>query len=165
MTPENSQTRNACIAVNNAMPGLSFAQMIANFGLISKLSLRHGQGGNVMLSCTCYDGYGDWWYLPPNDFTVFHGKRRKRCCSCGKLIEIGSQCAALDRYRFSKSYVEENIYGDEVPLAYWYLCEPCAEIFFNLNEVGYCYYAGDDLREYLREYWERTGFKAKEDKE
>ena len=112
-----------------------------------------------MLSCSCnYDDDG-WWYRTPNDFTTLNATRRKRCCSCKKLVDIGAVCVRLDRARSANTDIEERIWGDsEIPLAPWWLCEWCAEMFFNLDALGYCYYAGDDLREQLKEYWNLTGF-------
>lgn len=112
-----------------------------------------------MLSCSCSDDFDSWWYLGPNDFTVLNTSRRKRCCSCKKLIDIGSQCVELQRYRSPLSDIEEQIYFDEVPIASWWLCEWCGEMYFNFEALGYCYYAGDSLNEMLKEYWELTGFK------
>jgi len=117
-----------------------------------------------MLSCSCdFTGGGQWYYYPPDDLTIFDQKRRKRCCSCRELIAIGSQCMKFSRCREPRSDIEEEIYGDEVKLASWYLCESCSEIYLNLTAFGYCYYPGDDLRENLRDYWELTGFKPKKE--
>jgi len=74
------------------------------------------------------------------------------------LIEIGNLCLAFERYRSPLSDIEERIFGDEVRLVDWYLCESCGEIFLNLNALEYCYYLGDDLRENLQDYWDLTGF-------
>lgn len=111
-----------------------------------------------MLSCECDLGYANWYYTPSDDFKTLDTTRRKRCCSCKKLINIGSLSFKLHRHRDPNSDIEECIYGDSVPLAPWYLCEWCGEMYFTLNELGYCYWAGDDIREYLKEYWELTGF-------
>uniref|UniRef100_A0A6H2A376 Uncharacterized protein n=1 Tax=viral metagenome TaxID=1070528 RepID=A0A6H2A376_9ZZZZ len=112
------------------------------------------------LSCSCdFDGDG-WWYSYSSklDFKPFQGKYRKRCCSCKQLIDIGNLCLEFDRYRSPLSDIEERMCGDEVPLADWYLCEACGEIFLNLDAIGYCYYLGDDIRENMVEYWDLTGF-------
>jgi len=114
-----------------------------------------------MLSCNC--GYGDfeWWYeRPPEDFTKFTRGRRKRCISCGKLINIGTDCLRFDCYRSAYSHIEENIYGDVVPIADKFMCEKCGEIFLNLSALGYCLTIGHHIREDLEDYWDLTGFKA-----
>ena len=112
-----------------------------------------------MLSCECNWDWESWYYWEPNDFTVLDTNRRKRCCSCNELIDIGSVCVRLDRNRYPLTEIEERIVGDEVHLAPWWLCEWCGEMYFNFSELGYCYWAGDDLRETLEEYQEMTGFK------
>lgn len=112
-----------------------------------------------MLSCSCEcEGYG-WWYTSKYDFTPLKTNRRRRCCSCGKLININALCIELCRYRSPQSDIENQIFGDEVSLASWRLCESCGEIYLNLGAIGYCYWAGDDLRENLKDYWDITGFK------
>ena len=115
-----------------------------------------------MLSCSCgeYDGEG-WWYYPPNDFSVFARNRRKRCCSCNELINIDAQCVEFTRNRECNSDIEENVWGDEVGLASWFMCEWCGEMYFNLESLGYCIFLGDSMKENLEDYWDMTGFKPK----
>ena len=117
-----------------------------------------------MLSCSCdFDGDGDsWYYYPPNDFSLFDRKRCERCCSCGKLIDIGAQCVEFDRHRPPLSDIDERINGDEVPLASWYMCEWCGEMYFNLESLGYCILLGDSMKENLEDYWDITGFKTRQ---
>lgn len=112
-----------------------------------------------MLSCLCSYDDGAWYYYSPQNFSAFHQKRRKRCCSCNQLIAIGSQSVRFARYRSAKSDIEERIYGDEVPLAPFFMCEACGEIFFNLSVIGYCIFLGDNMQNLLSEYWDMTGFK------
>lgn len=112
-----------------------------------------------MLSCSCDLESDDWYYYSPDDFSIFEKKRRKRCCSCNGLINIGSQCVRFMRYREPITEIEERIEGDEVSLASWYMCEWCGEMYFNLDAVGYCIYLGDSMKEMLEDYWEITGFK------
>jgi len=113
-----------------------------------------------MLSCSCYDDDFDWWYISPDDFTIFNSSRRKRCCSCRELIDIGLPCLEFDRWRYSVSEVEENIYGNggEIRLASWYMCEQCGEMYLNLTALGYCHWLGGSMRDDIKEYWELTGF-------
>lgn len=115
-----------------------------------------------MLSCSCdIDGYG-WYYNPPDDFKTFTAKRRKRCCSCFKLIGQGESCLEFDRFRDPLTDIEERICGDEVYLASWYMCEWCGEMFLNLGAVGYCHYLGDSMKETMEDYWDLTEFKPKD---
>lgn len=97
-------------------------------------------------------------YYPPQEFSTFHGKRRKRCASCRELIEIGTDCLEFDRMRAPYTEIEQKIMGDEVPIAPWYMCEKCGEIYLNLQDIGYCLNLGEDMRDCLKEYHELTGF-------
>jgi len=111
------------------------------------------------MSLTCDCGYfSDYWYIPDKDFKPLATKRRRRCCSCHSLIDVGADSIMLDRYRCPVNDIEERIYGDEVPLAPRFLCARCGEIYLNLDALGYCYYLGDSLEENLKEYWQLTGF-------
>ena len=114
-----------------------------------------------MLSCSCDFGDYDEWYDIPQDFSTFNLARRKRCWSCKELIDKKSQCVKFNKYRRTKSYIEERIYGDEKQLADWYLCECCGEKYLNLQALGYCILLGSDLQELLAEYWQENGFTPK----
>ena len=119
----------------------------------------------MTLSCTCFewDGEGFAWYAP-NDFTRLHVARRKRCCSCNKLIDLDSEVLKFNRIRYPISDVEEKIYGEdgEIPMAPWYMCEGCGEIFLNLDELGYCIDIElDSMPELLKDYHEMTGFRRR----
>ena len=111
-----------------------------------------------MLSCDCVSD-SKWYYYPPNKFTVFDRKRRKRCSSCGFFIAQGMQCVEFEKYREAKTDIEERIYGSEIKGESWFLCEKCGEIYFNLDALGYCYFMGDNINENLKDYWKLTGFK------
>ena len=120
----------------------------------------------MSLSCTCYeyDGEpGSWAFYPPDDFTPLQTKRRKRCSSCGSLIDIGAECLLFLRTRCPNSEIEEKIYGAgvEIPMSNLYMCAECGEIYLNLEAAGYCLSPEDDMFENLHEYWETTGFDPK----
>ena len=115
----------------------------------------------MSIACHCdYDGDG-WWYLPPRDYATMPAlPRRKRCCSCRALIEPGATVANVSRARSPRSDIEEDIYGDEVPLANWWLCEACADVYFSLEELGYCIMLGDEsgsLPQQVRNYVAEMG--------
>ena len=117
--------------------------------------------GGMTLTCSCseYDGDPDpWCYFDPNDIKPFDRKRRKRCSSCGKLIDKGSPCLEFQRVRGPRTDIEERIYDLEVPLASLFFCQRCAEIYLNLTAAGYCFTPEDNMPEALEEYWELTGF-------
>lgn len=111
------------------------------------------------LTCECVDycDDGGWWYYGPSDYKTAPLGRRRRCCSCKKLIECGSDMTEFLRERSTRDDIEENIHGCERTLASWYMCETCSDIYFNLAELGFCIYLGresmpDLLREYQRLY-------------
>lgn len=114
------------------------------------------------LSCDCELGdisdYA-WIYYYPNEFsTLVECKRRPRCCSCKEFINQGSTVVQFPRYRAPRHVIEENIHGDEVPLAPYFMCEHCGEIFLNLSAVGYCMDICESMDACLTEYHMMTGF-------
>lgn len=119
----------------------------------------------MSLSCSCYDGDDyKWFFTYCPDFTNFKGKRRKRCCSCKALINIGDEVVGFERFRYPASEVEQKIFGDgnKIKIADWWMCEKCGEIFLNLDALGYCIDLSEPMTELLKEYHEMTGFKPKE---
>ena len=120
---------------------------------------------DVSLSCECSDWDGEGWaYWKSSDFIEFKRNRRKRCCSCKEMIEIGSLCVEFERFRLPISEVEERIVGGEdvgVPLASYLMCEKCGEIFMNLDYLGYCIDITENMNDYLERYHEFTGFKKR----
>jgi hypothetical protein len=115
------------------------------------------------LSCTCEHWYGDpgtWAFYQPDDFTVLTTKRRRRCCSCKTLIDIGSYCLQFDRVRAPYTEIEQEISGEEISISPWYMCEDCGEIYLNLSAINYCPSLNDNMHDLLTEYHEITGFKA-----
>lgn len=114
------------------------------------------------MSLSCYCGDTDeyeWLYSFSEDFVRLNTTRRKRCSSCGILLNIGSECLKFYRERKANSEIEERIYGDMVPLAPLHMCGECSEIFLNLDAVGYCLDPTENMHSLLREYHELTGFK------
>ncbi len=101
----------------------------------------------MSLSCSCheYDGEG-WAYLQPQQLTTLEASKRKRCCSCKKLIDKGADCLKFERFRAPNHEVEINIYGED------------GEIYLNLTAAGYCLNIEEDMHDNLKEYWAMTGF-------
>lgn len=102
-------------------------------------------------------------YYPPDGYSVLETSKRKRCCSCKDLIDIGSTVAKFPRMRYPQNEVELNIYGEdgEIFLANHYMCEECADLFFSLDELGFCVRIGDEsMRELTKQYAETYGPKA-----
>ena len=113
------------------------------------------------LSCECaeWDGKTGWCFFHPSDFTQLATKRRRRCASCKKLIDIGGECLEFSRERSCKWEIEEKIYGDTVPMAPFYQCSDCGEIYLNLDAAGYCLAPDEDMKKCMEEYHRLTGFK------
>jgi len=105
----------------------------------------------MSLSCECGDDY-ETYYSRPNSYTTLQTNRRKRCVSCKKLIDINSVCVKFPSYRSPRDDIEENIYGDEVPIASPYMCEECGDLYFSLTELGFCINLGDGMRDLVWEY-------------
>ena len=135
----------------------------------------------MSLSCSCDYDYefaaGEWSYFfscaelqaPLNTM------RRKRCVSCGKLIDIGSLCNIYPRYRYPWDEIEslikcgralDDVFGDEptIKIAPHYHCERCGEIWMNLTDIGYeCLSPSENMEESLKEYHELSGFNMDDD--
>lgn len=112
----------------------------------------------MSLSCSCEsddDGYG-WWYFIPKEYTTLQTNKRKRCSSCKTLIEIGATCLEFKRSRPPRNEIEESIYnGCDIPLASMRQCESCADMFFNLRELGFeCVSPDENMESLAQEYRE-----------
>jgi len=108
-----------------------------------------------MLSCGCPDNDdADWFFCYPSDFIKLTTKRRKRCISCGTLIDIGAYCLEFKRFRYPNTFVEEKIYGEdgEVAIASHFHCEKCGEQYFNLKTLGFCMHPEDNMIDCLNDY-------------
>lgn len=106
------------------------------------------------------DGDYAWYYMTPDDFTVFQGKKRRRCSSCNELIEIGALCLTFPRFRYpEEGSIEERIVGEgnEILLAAMYQCEKCGDQTMNLTALGFCVSPDDNVFELLEEYAEEYG--------
>lgn len=116
----------------------------------------------MSISCSCDDfdyEAGDWWCERATDYeSMPQRQRRKRCCSCNKLLDTGETVLRFNRWRGPLNDIEYDIHGDEVPMAPFFMCEECGEIYDNLSATGMCIGFDDSMRENLRQYWEMTGF-------
>ena len=68
----------------------------------------------MALACECpsdYDGEAAWYYYAPSNFNILETTKRKRCISCGKLIDIGANVLEFQRYRYPITEIEEKILG------------------------------------------------------
>ena len=126
----------------------------------------------MSLSCSCDSGRdidpGDWSYWFHDKDLYFENLntlRRKRCCSCGELINIGAVCIRFSRYRYPYNAVEAKIkhddylfemnYEPQIKIADHFQCESCGEIYFNLTELGFeCLSPSENMPGMLEEYKE-----------
>jgi hypothetical protein len=128
----------------------------------------------MSLSCSCdYDWEaGSKMYMPVHlDFKPFIAIRRKRCCSCGNLIEHRTPCLEHPLRRYPNSDIEARFNGfcdledafcnePDIKCASDFHCERCGEIYLNLQALGYeCLAPSENMEEALKEYHELSGFK------
>lgn len=112
----------------------------------------------MSLSCSCdSDGDGDWYwgFSDTPDFSVLTTKRYRKCCCCKRKIVPGQEVLELPRWRSPSercNYIEEKIYGDEVPLAPYFMCEECGGLAMAVMELGMCFDIGEPMRQQIREY-------------
>jgi len=111
-------------------------------------------------------GAGPWYWMPstPDYEPAPVLRRRKRCKSCNTLINPGDDCTNHPRWTFPRTEVEAMIVGGgvedwdvEIPLAPTTLCEECSDIFFSLQELGFCVYPCEDMKLLLSDYQSEYG--------
>ena len=98
----------------------------------------------MSLSCFCGDDY-DFHYLPPTDYDT--AAQAARCVSCLARIHAGAMIATFELVTYDDNGEEQ--YGETE-----HMCEVCADLYFSLEELGFCIYLGDDMRELVEEYAE-----------
>lgn len=110
------------------------------------------------LSCRCdwdIDPGMTYWY-GADDFEKLETKRRKRCKSCGELINIGDDCLIFPQFKSPEHEIECQIYGEdgEIPRAPAYMCEKCGEIYLNLRfTAGFeCLSPHENMPDLLKQY-------------
>ncbi|OFZ69078.1 MAG: hypothetical protein A2V79_11700 [Betaproteobacteria bacterium RBG_16_56_24] len=108
----------------------------------------------MSLTCECgYDGDYSWYYITPDNYTTLKTKRRRRCSSCEKLIEISAVTLEFECWK-------EDANGNETPRASLFMCEECGDIHYSLMGLGFCVYPLDNMHELLAEYVAKYGRKA-----
>lgn len=97
---------------------------------------------------------GDWCWDGVKDYQPLPFKKRKRCCSCGGMIEIGSPAVEHTRSKVPDTDIEVKIYGEDgmIPVASDWMCERCGDLYFSLEEIGYCVNPREDMRRLVREH-------------
>lgn len=108
----------------------------------------------MSFACACDVDDSEGWYYYKDDceFKPLNTKRRQRCVSCRDLIDVGADCGEFERYRPPQNDIEERIWGDEVKLASWYMCEDCYGCVLSVEEAGGCLYLskGENVRDAVR---------------
>jgi hypothetical protein len=109
------------------------------------------------LSCGCnfeWDGESVALYNPRDFVKMPWFDRRKKCMSCGKFINTGEQVAKFEVFRGPQWDYEINRFGEgaEIQMADRYYCGHCSEIFFNLDELGFCINTHEKMDDVLAEY-------------
>jgi hypothetical protein len=112
----------------------------------------------MTLSCDCdvdFDPSDVAWYWMGHSawkpMPVF--ERRKRCVSCNKFINIGEDVFEYPRKRATRCDLEERLYDEEgVPLASYWACEICSGLLMAVEDLGFCYTLGDNIKDSIAEY-------------
>lgn len=113
-----------------------------------------------MLSCHCeteYDPDIHRFVVMDSKYTTLQTSRRKRCCSCGTLINKGDFVHEFDRWTQPKEgtiawYIHKMPEEPCIQLAKWYECETCSDQRSNLEELGYCIEVGGNVMDALLDY-------------
>lgn len=109
----------------------------------------------MSLSCDSgFDGGDCEWYWESNlQYKPLSTKRSRKCCSCGSKISVGEDSIPVHRWHEPRNDIEERIYGDEVPMSKWHLCDTCGGLAISLEELGFCFsLGGQSLKDQIREY-------------
>lgn len=113
----------------------------------------------MAVSCSCGDGDGDFWWIQPEDFTVYPFRRGRKCSSCGDMIRNGDECVEVQNFRSPETDIEASIYGEdgEIQKASRWMCERCGGLFLSMLGLGFCFLFSpnprerDDMREAVKE--------------
>jgi len=112
------------------------------------------------LACECDTDWcpepGDWMWSGDvsDDYKPLTGQRRKRCCSCKELIDIGALVIEHGRAKIPESEIEISIWGEDgqIPIASDWMCECCGDLYWSLDELGYCVSPREDMRQLVKDY-------------
>ena len=100
----------------------------------------------MSLSCECNSDIDyEFNYLPPTDYDT--AAEALQCRSCEQSIPTGATIATFELVTYDDNGEEQ--YGEDE-----HMCEVCADLYFSLEELGFCITLGDDMRELVEEYAE-----------
>ena len=97
---------------------------------------------------------GDVFWCAPREMTTLQTKRGRKCCSCGKRIDVGASCLHFERMKVSESEIEERIHGEEVPQAPWFMCADCGMLYLFLAKFDYAIQITDSMHDLALEHAE-----------
>ena len=106
----------------------------------------------MSLSCSCEYDDPEWWYESDDDFSVLATKRGRKCCSCKQRIAVGDEVLHFRRWRDAACDLEERIYGDEIPMSAWYMCEKCGGLYMAVSDLNMCCDISEDMAAQIKEY-------------
>lgn len=110
----------------------------------------------MSLSCECeYNDEPEWIWYKPNNYSIFNSDVIEPCNSCGTDIITGDTCTKFRVFDCTED-------GDDEETASRYMCEECSDIYFSLDELGFCIGLGDDMHDLLADYHELYGVANKE---
>ncbi|MCF8156331.1 MAG: hypothetical protein K9K35_10035 [Rhodoferax sp.] len=111
----------------------------------------------MSLSCPFDGDEFEWWWEFETDTKPLATKRARKCRSCGARIAVGDQCGKVSRHRNPGNEIEERIYGDEVPMPSWWLCETCTDLAAAVHEMGMCFELdGKSIKDQIAQYRRET---------
>lgn len=107
----------------------------------------------MSISCNIESDDAAWWWSTNRKLIPYGQSISKRCCSCKELIKPQQHYLPIQRWRNPKNEIEERIYGDDIPLAHWFVCEACAPILVKFLDMDVHINLGvDTLHNLLQEF-------------
>lgn len=112
------------------------------------------------MSLSCYCKYepepGDVLWDQPSDYKALDTKAPRKCCSCGAKLETGATVVEFPRHKVPDCDYEWARFGEEYEdgpkRASRWMCERCGDLYYSLDELGYCINPEEDQRELVKEY-------------
>jgi hypothetical protein len=115
----------------------------------------------MALSCECnFDDDCDWYWESPEYYSEYRKLRATKCCACKKRIKYGDLITVIYRTRPSTEWEEWNLNFEEVYIANHYACEKCSDMYFSLEDLGFCADPYMPWSEAVKEYREYVAIKT-----